>query len=327
MEFHTNPGNNDGLAKPNSTVPVVVVCAADDLYAMPLGVMLESLSSNANPSRRIDVTIIDCGISRSARLRINEQARPNLHFHWRPSTRSPDIGDPSWGHVSGATYERLLIEEYLPEDTTAALWLDSDLLVLDDITALFQRPLNGHVIQAVRDSFVPYVSAPFGVHNWRELGLKSSNPYFNAGVMLINMVRWRGCGIASRATQYIHHHRKKIYFNDQEALNAVIGDDWIPLDDRWNCSTNPFHAKKQNPGGHQPAIIHFAGRIKPWDVPDLGGAQDVYFRYLDKTSWRGTRPVRSVRKLLLSWYVTSNLRYLTYWLENLHLRLRHFFGI
>jgi len=108
MEFHTSTGS---------------VCAADDRYAMPLGVMLESLSSHANPLRRIDVNIIDCGISDSARMRINEQVRPNLHIHWRPSTRSPDIGDPSWGHVSGATYERLLIGEYLPDDTTVALWL------------------------------------------------------------------------------------------------------------------------------------------------------------------------------------------------------------
>lgn len=307
--------------------PVVVVCAADDHYALPLGVMLESLSSHASPSRRIDVYIIDCGLSESARTRISAQVRSNLHFHWRPSTRSPDIGDPSWGHVSGATYERLFIEEYLPDDTTLALWLDCDLLVLDDITALFQHPLNGHTLWAVRDPFVQYVSSPFGVHNWRELGLTNNNPYFNAGVMLIDMVRWRTSEVASRALQHLRRYGKKVYFNDQEALNAVIGDHWIPLDDRWNCSTNPFHAKRQNPGSKEPAIIHFAGRIKPWNVPDLGAAQDLFFQHLDKTSWRGARPPRTVRNLLVSWYVRSRLRYLTYWLENQHLRLRHFLGI
>jgi len=327
MEFHTSPDNRDNLTKSGSTAPVVVVCAADDRYAMPLGVMLESLSSHANSLRRIDVCIIDCGISESARSRINEQARPNLHFHWRASNRSPDIGDPSWGHVSGATYERLIIEEYLPDDTTVALWLDCDLLVLDDITALFQRPLNGHTVCAVRDPFVQYVSSPFGVYNWRELGLTNTNPYFNAGVMLINMVRWRASEVASHALQHIQRYGKKVYFNDQEALNAVIGDNWMTLDDRWNCSTNPFHAKKQNLGSDQPAIIHFAGRIKPWEVPDLGATQDLYFQYLDKTSWRGTRPHRSAKKLLVSWYVRSHLRYISYWLENQHLRLRHFLGI
>jgi len=327
MEVQINASNSDNLTKLDSTAPVVVVCAADDRYAMPLGVMLESLSSHADSLRKIDVYIIDCGVSESARSRINAQVRSNLNFHWRPSNRSPEIGDPSWGHVSGATYERLLIEEYLPDDTTVAMWLDCDLLVLDDITALFQRPLNGHTMWAVRDPFVPCVSSPFGVHNWRELGLTDTNPYFNAGVMLINMVRWRSSEVAARALQHIQRYGKKVYFNDQEALNAVIGDNWIPLDDRWNYSANPFHAKRQNPGSDEPAIIHFAGRIKPWGVPDLGATQDLYFQYLDKTSWRGTRPHRSAGKLLLSWYVKSHLRYLTYWLENQHLRLRHFLGI
>jgi lipopolysaccharide biosynthesis glycosyltransferase len=145
--------------------------------------------------------------------------------------------------------------------------------------------------------------------------------------MLINMVCWRASEVASRALQHIQRYGKKVYFSDQEALNAVIGDNWITLEDRWNCSTNPFHAKKQNPGADKPAILHFAGRIKPWDVPDLGAAQDLYFQYLDKTSWRSTRPHRSARNLLVSRYLRSSLRYLTYWLENQHLRLRHFLGI
>ena len=270
--------------------------------------------------------IIDCGISESARTRINAQTRPNLHIHWRPSTLSKEIGDHSWGHVSGATYERLLIDEYLPDETAVALWLDCDLLVVDDITTLFQRQFNGHTIQAVKDPFVPYVCSPFGVHNWRELGLKNNTPYFNAGVMLIDMDRWRATEVASRSLQHIQRYGKKVFFYDQEALNAVIGDNWIALDDRWNCSNNPFHAKKQNPRNNQPAIIHFAGRIKPWDVPDLGAEQDLYFHYLDKTCWRGARPDRSVKNLIVSRYVRSDLRYLTYWLENQHLRLRHFLG-
>jgi lipopolysaccharide biosynthesis glycosyltransferase len=326
MESPTSTGNSNNSAKSVITEPVVVVCAADDRYAMPLGVMLESLSSHANPSRKIDVYIIDCGISDSARMRISGQTRLNLHFHWRPSTRSSDIGDPFWGHVSGATYERLLIDEYLPDDSTYALWLDCDLLVLDDITTLFRRPLNGQTMLAVRDPFIQSVSSPFGVHNWRELGLTGDNPYFNAGVMLIDMVRWRTGQVASLAMQHIRRHGKKVYFNDQEALNAVIGTNWIALDDRWNYSANPFHAKRQNPSD-EPAVIHFAGRIKPWDVPDLGAAQDLYFQHLDKTSWCGTRPRRSAKNHLVSWYLRSRLRYFTYWLENLHLKLRHLLGI
>ncbi len=310
-----------------AVTPVVVVCAADSAYAMALAVMLQSISAHVDPARRVDVYIIDCGLSLVDRARIDGQQRPNLCFHWRPSKRSKDIDDTPWGHVSGATYDRLLIEQYLPADTALALWLDCDLLVLDDITVLFNQPLLGSTLWAVRDPFVHCVSSPFGVCRWRELDLASHAPYFNAGVMLIDMARWRSSAVATRALQYIRQHGKHVFFYDQEALNAVAAEHWQPLDDRWNYSANPFHAIQQDLGGGEPAILHFAGRIKPWIVPNLGVTQDRFFEQLDNTLWRGTRPARSAKMRLLSWYVRSRLRNLTYPLENQHLRLRHYLGI
>jgi lipopolysaccharide biosynthesis glycosyltransferase len=159
------------------------------------------------------------------------------------------------------------------------------------------------------------------------LGLAGNQPYFNAGVMLIDMANWRANAIAERALQHLRRYGKRVFFRDQEALNAVIGSNWDPLEDRWNVSANPFHAKQQHLGNHKPAIIHFAGRIKPWNLPDLGAAQDLYFQQLDMTVWRGIRPERTARKRLLSWYAGSRLRTLTYPLENQHLRLIHYLGI
>lgn len=315
------------LTKSKTTAPVVVACAADNTYALPLGVMLASLSAHANPDRRIDVYIVDCGLSDSVRSRINKQIRSNLHFHWLPSTRSLDISDPYWGHVSSATYDRLLIDDYVPKDTVQALWLDCDLLVLDDITTLFNNQFTGSTLRAVHDPFIRCMGSSFGVRHWRELGLASDNPYFNAGVMLIDMTRWRATKVADRAIQHLRHYGKQLIFREQEALNAVIGQQWEPLADRWNYSANPFHAKKQNLNRGAPAIIHFAGRIKPWNLSDLGTSQDLYFQQVDKTSWRGTRPKKTARNKLLSWYACSRLRNLTYPLENQHLRLRHHLGI
>ncbi len=331
--FSTSPdpsnarGNSGSREETGELAPVVVACAADSAYALPLAVMLQSLSAHADPTRQIDVYIIDCGLSKEVRARIDRQSRPNLYFHWRASARPPDIGGARWGHVSGATYDRLLIGEYLPEDATHVLWLDCDLLVLDDITTLFMQPLTGQTLRAVRDPFVHSIGSPFGVHHWRELGLASHSPYFNAGVMLIDLTRWRAAEVAERALQHLRRHGKRVFFRDQEALNAIIGEDWEPLEDRWNYSANPFHVKRQHLGSDAPAIIHFAGRIKPWNVPDVGAAQDLYFQQLDKTAWRGTRPERTARNRLLSWYARSRLRTLTYPLENQHLRLSHYLGI
>lgn len=325
-EMQEATSGGEGMAGQEASLPAVLVCAADERYAMPLGVMLESVFAHASPACRIDVYIIDCGLRELTRAQIDSQTRSNLHLHWRPSVRSPELGEPLWGHVSGATYERLIIERYLPERIRRALWLDCDLLILDDVTALFRVPLQGRTLLAVRDPFIARVSSRFGVRDWRKFGLAPHDPYFNAGVMLVDLERWRRTAVATRATDYLREHGRKVYFNEQEALNAVIGKDWAPLDDRWNVSANPFHARRQHPGGGSPAIVHFAGRVKPWQVPDLGEMQECYFNQLDRTPWRGIRPQPTVRNRLLSWYVKSRLRHLTYWLENQHLWLSHLWG-
>jgi lipopolysaccharide biosynthesis glycosyltransferase len=317
--------DSEEVAVPAATPRADIVCAADEKYALPLAVMLESLLTHA--ARGVDVAlhIIDCGLSSRSRGRIESMADERARILWLLSRRSPSLSSPSWGHVTGATYERLLLAEYLPATVTRALWLDCDLLVLDDVTPLLQGPMGGAALRAVRDPFVPRVSAPFGVRDWRRLGLARDAPYFNAGVMLIDLPRWHSMDIACRALDYLQTYGRKVWFNEQEALNAVIGDGWSPLDDRWNLAANPFHARKQRPDG-SPAIVHFAGRVKPWEVPGLGATQSLYFHHLDKTPWRGFRPPETAAGRLLSWYLGSNLRPLTYWLENQHLRLRHFLG-
>jgi lipopolysaccharide biosynthesis glycosyltransferase len=305
----------------------VIICAADDAYAIPLAVMLESLAAHTDTAQDIDVYIIDCGLSAPTRARIDTQMRPHVRFHWRPSNRLPELGTPRWGHVSAATFDRLLIQQYLPAGTSRALWLDCDLLVLGDVGQLFRLPMNGKTVLAARDPLVGTLGSAFGVQGWRELGLDANRPYFNAGVMLIDLDSWRALDVESRAVRHVLRHHKDLFFNEQEALNAILSDHWTPLEDRWNFSANRFHAKHQSPGPEGPAILHFAGRVKPWNLPDLGTEQELYFRFVDSTAWRGARPLPTLKNRLVSWYIASPLRGLTYPLENLYLRLSHLMGI
>ena len=60
-ETGSRVSNRDHQTETEPAAPVVVVCAADELYAMPLAVMLESMSSHANPEQQMDVYIINSG--------------------------------------------------------------------------------------------------------------------------------------------------------------------------------------------------------------------------------------------------------------------------
>jgi lipopolysaccharide biosynthesis glycosyltransferase len=317
------PDHNNNQSAHCSEVTVIVACSTDDAYALPLAVMLKSLAVNADPARKIAVYIVDNRVSSENKQRIAGAVEDRLDLYWcMPEGRFPHI-DPGWGHVSSATYDKIFITRLLPEDIGKALWLDSDTLVLDDICTLFDTPMNGNSLLAVQDPLIQTVSSPFGVQGWRAFGLSPADPYFNAGVLLVDVDNWRNNDIAGRALSYVRDNGRRVFFYDQEALNVALAGKWHNLDDRWNYSANPRHSRFQSPENGSPAIVHFSGGLKPWVYPDLGELQELYFEYIDKTGWKGTRPEDSLQGKLVAWYVKSSVRKVIYPLENIRLWLRH----
>jgi lipopolysaccharide biosynthesis glycosyltransferase len=217
------------------------------------------------------------------------------------------------------TYHKLTLTRWVPRPAGKVLWLDCDLLVLTDVARLWDSPWNGHTLLAVTDERVPTVSSPFGVAAYRELGLAASAPYFNAGVLLIDLDRWRSDGVERRATEYLRRHSRRVYFFDQEALNAALAGEWGALDERWNRhpSISAFHGGS---AADAPFIVHFSGNLKPWIHAGRSRYHQMYYHHLDRTAWSGWRPRASLQASLLSRYETSGLRRLLFPAEHLWMR-------
>ena len=98
----------------------------------------------------------------------------------------------------------LLLGELLPDDVERVLFLDADLLVLDDPTGLLEVDLGGRALAAAVDGAIALCSGPRGVRAWREQGIPAFAPYFNAGVMAISLRDWRERdGRRPRALRYL----------------------------------------------------------------------------------------------------------------------------
>jgi len=100
--------------------------------------------------------------------------------------------------------------------------------------------------------------------------------YFNSGVLLMDLGQWREAGYGEAllkliaANSYRHH--------DQDALNKLFLHNWQVLPLRWNMIppvsylfAKILKSKKYRvmaiEANKNPAIIHFAGRTKPWEFP------------------------------------------------------------
>lgn len=216
--------------------PLVICCAINGSYALPLAVMLRSALMNLGGEQPVDCYVVDDGVPQADKKKVVESLAGRASVYWLRPQRSEFSGLPMWGRMSIVTYDRVMLARLLPPAVSKAIWLDADLLVLGDISELWSLDLNGSHALAVRDWLIPQVSSRFGVAGYKELGIDQKAGYFNAGVMVINVELWRRDDIAGRALSYLKRYRDRVFFYDQEGLNAVLAGKWHQIDVRWNWS-------------------------------------------------------------------------------------------
>jgi len=173
-------------------------------------------------------------------------------------------------------------------------------VVLGDIGALQKLIDDKYTISAATGVYFPYISSEHSpgksvVFNYAELGLKEQQPYFNSGVLVLNMERWRERDVGAKALAYLEMHQEKIHLYDQGILNAILADEWFRLDQKWNqCSTildpsawkEPEYTKALWRNTlESPHIIHFDGPKKPWLPTARQPRTSYYFKYLKATEF------------------------------------------
>ena len=180
----------------------------------------------------------------------------------------------------GATTLRLGLDAFLSGDYERVLYLDSDVLAIDDISYLFTAELGNNAIAAVPDLVK---NIPLNVKRMESLGLSFGN-YFNAGVLLFN---WKLClerKLFAKAREAISGPRLR--FLDQDALNFACENKWLRLPVGYNFIA-PFHARLTL----HPRIVHFTGGgkgRKPWEPGSIGlhkSYRAFFQKALDGTPW------------------------------------------
>jgi lipopolysaccharide biosynthesis glycosyltransferase len=286
---------------------IVVALGADERYSVPLAVAVRSLLDNAFDPRRLEIWILDGGLSPRTVERLWRSWEPTQA---RLSIVSADLdrleGLPRMGsRLSSATYLRLFMPEMLTE-RDRGIYLDADTLVLSDLGELWKVELQEQPIAAVQEAYVPYVSSDNGLMNWRDLGLEPDAKYFNPGVMILDLARWREENITLKVIRYLTSQTEFVRWHDQDALNAVLAGRWRELDRVWNVTPywdRPEHRLGSNVDILQRVrILHFLSDAKPW-LPgyEHRGHLKLFQAYLRRTDWAGEASGRDytlVRKAL-----------------------------
>ena len=236
--------------------PVTVVAAADSAYALPLAVTLRSVVDHLGPDQDLEVFVVDNGLEPTQRKRVEQSLEGSVVPSWVDPHPLPDNGLPLCGRMSSTTYQKLSLPRVLPHGTERVIWLDSDLLILADLGELWDLSMDGNAVLAATDPFVEVLSSGLGLAGWQELELPADAPYFNAGVLVVDLCRWQRDDVAERAHDYLRRFGDNVVFHDQEALNAALVGAWGVLEDRWNRSVAAEHLSRQVRSA-PPSILHY----------------------------------------------------------------------
>lgn len=277
-----------------------IACCIDEAYALPLAVMLTSLTERLGTEFEVTVHLIHRELGRQTldaigaivETRVTRLAGACLERLPRDRTFPPEAAAP------------LLLAEMLPQDLGKVLFLDADLLVLDDIAPLWTHALDGRSLAAAVDPAIPWCRSPRGVKGWHDRRMPRNSPYFNAGVLLVDLEAWRRRDVAGRALEYIREVGDRVDYLHQEALNATAWDDWLPLANRWNvpATSGRWFGPTGVDAVTSPAIVHFAGRMKPWRMRSGSRFELAYADVMSRVSHRIPRSSRTWRDGAIGWY-------------------------
>jgi lipopolysaccharide biosynthesis glycosyltransferase len=262
-----------------------VFFATDQGYVTHLGVAIKSLlESNKNDSFKIQV--INGGILKEDwdKLEIIIKEYPNTELINCFFDDSLLAGIKINYHFNKSNYYRLFIPNFTSE--AVVLYIDADVVVKDAISELFDLNISSYFIAAVENP---------GFKNHSKLLMNKNSKYFNSGVMLINVNKWKEHGLTSKVIDFVYKNPENVEFVDQCGLNSVINGNWLELSADYNLQAAFFEKKYMDlviadlcvdDSLLAPKIIHYTGSKKPWHFCNKHPFRKDYWKYRYMTPYR-----------------------------------------
>lgn len=191
-------------------------------------------------------------------------------------------------------YARLFLGDLLDPAIARVLYLDSDLMVRSELMTLYGMDLAGHAIAAVLQPDRMHVIAGRDLRARQAFSM--ADPYFNAGVMLIDMAQYRQMDFAATLARSLPTAELAQFYYDQDMINFCFRGRILELEPRWNLqNAEPAHEVLN------PAIVHYSANPKPWFIWSRVAFKRTYRHLMTNAyfyRYRRERLVRMVRRWL-----------------------------
>ncbi|KAH0462432.1 hypothetical protein IEQ34_010007 [Dendrobium chrysotoxum] len=202
---------------------------------------------------------------------------PFLHFHLHlfdsSRVRSRISRSVRQALDQPLNYARIYLADILPPNVHRVIYLDSDVIIVDDIRTLWAVDLASRVVAApeyCHANFTKYFTDAF----WADPVLARTfdgRPacYFNTGVMVMDVEKWRTAGYTRMVEDWMTVQKKKrIYqLGSLPPFLLVLAGNIKAVDHRWNqhgLGGDNIEGRCRNLHPGPVSLLHWSGKGKPW---------------------------------------------------------------
>jgi lipopolysaccharide biosynthesis glycosyltransferase len=239
--------------------PIQLVTGGDIRFLAGIQVTVGSALIGISQNRSVVVHILDGGLTNDTRKNLRELARhchrgAELVFHM-VTEASLETFVPGPGN-SRMYYARIGMAS-LMTTVERVIYLDSDTLILGDLSQVWETESAGAIVMACKDRKVCKLSED---SPWPLIPEDENLPYFNSGVMLVDLAQWRKEGIEQQCLDLIAKPAGPYRWWDQTILNHVLRGKVEFLPGEWNWQSGEIPASSDP----SPRVLHYTTGLKPW---------------------------------------------------------------
>lgn len=259
---------------------IPIFFAIDDSYTPFLAVALQSLIDNASKEYNYLIKILHTNVGEEHQKQIKKFENENVNIEFVDlSYYIEKVKDKLYtrDYYTNTTYFRLFLPELYPQ-YDKVLYLDSDIIVVGDISELYNTEMGTNLVAAAPDDIIQY-NKVFQDYAELVVGVAKYQHYFNAGVLLMNLDELRKFKFQEKFL-YLLEKVKFSVAQDQDYLNrlckgrvTLVSHDWDVMP-YVNNETKPEDIK----------LIHYNFAYKPWHFEDVT-YNEYFWEYAKKTEF------------------------------------------
>ena len=260
------------------TIPIFF--AVDDYYIPFLSVGLQSLIEHSSEEYEYLIKILNINVSEKNKKKIKKYEGDNINIEFVDLNYYIDkVKDKLYtrDYYTKTTYFRLFLPELYPQ-YDKVLYLDSDIVILEDIANLYNIDIGENLVGAIPDDIIQN-GKELQEYAEKVVGVATYKNYFNAGILLMNLEELRKFKFQEKFL-YLLGTTKFSVAQDQDYLNRICKGRVKYIDNSWDVMPAPGRNKKDE----ELKLLHFNLTYKPWRSDNVP-YKEFFWKYAKKTEY------------------------------------------